>query len=127
LGDCLIWTVSWKLQKLPTFLGHSFPQLKLRINISKKGLGYILGDFFTNSSGHPGLAASSKMEAVSLEAKQCRQLNQRLAHCFDCRITNAETIRPQKFFFSMHWGPEPILRSRFTTPALKKLSPQPIA
>jgi hypothetical protein len=26
----------------------------LCINFDKKGLGYILGDFFTNSSGHPG-------------------------------------------------------------------------
>jgi hypothetical protein len=27
--------------------------LSLSINFYKKGLGYILGEFFTNSSGHP--------------------------------------------------------------------------
>jgi hypothetical protein len=31
-----------------------FPRKKLCINFDKSGLGYILGDFFTNSSGHPG-------------------------------------------------------------------------
>jgi hypothetical protein len=33
-------------------LGYFFPQLWLCINFGKNGLGYILGDFFTNSSGH---------------------------------------------------------------------------
>jgi hypothetical protein len=27
--------------------------IKLCINLNKNGRGYILGDFFTNSSGHP--------------------------------------------------------------------------
>jgi hypothetical protein len=31
------------------------PKLRLHINIGKNGLGYTLGDIFTNSSGHPGL------------------------------------------------------------------------
>jgi hypothetical protein len=38
-----------KLQKKHVFLGRSFPQLWLGINF-----GDILGEFFTNSSGHPG-------------------------------------------------------------------------
>jgi hypothetical protein len=42
-----------ELQQLPTFLGHSFPHLSWRIHFGKNGLGYILGDFFPNSSGHP--------------------------------------------------------------------------
>jgi hypothetical protein len=31
-----------------------FPRYKLTIDLNKNGLGYILGDFFTNSSGHTG-------------------------------------------------------------------------
>jgi hypothetical protein len=29
--------------------------------LTKCGLGYILGDFFTNSSGHPGLQVHAKV------------------------------------------------------------------
>jgi hypothetical protein len=36
-------------------LGYFFPRLKSRINFDKNALGYnILGDFLTNSYGHPG-------------------------------------------------------------------------
>jgi hypothetical protein len=34
-------------------LGYFFSQEKLSINLMKNGLGYTLGDFFTNASGHP--------------------------------------------------------------------------
>jgi hypothetical protein len=34
-------------------LGENFPRLRLRINIDKNALGYILGKFSTTSSGHP--------------------------------------------------------------------------
>jgi hypothetical protein len=33
--------------------GLLFPQYQLCINLEKNWLGYNLGDFFTNSSGHP--------------------------------------------------------------------------
>jgi hypothetical protein len=36
LGDCLLWVVSSKLQKSPTFLSHSIPKLRFRINFGKK-------------------------------------------------------------------------------------------
>jgi hypothetical protein len=39
------------------FWGYSFPQLRFDIKFGKNGLGYILGEFFTNSSGHPAPAA----------------------------------------------------------------------
>jgi phosphatidate phosphatase APP1 len=39
------------IQKYPTFL-YFIPHLSLHMNFGKNGLGYILGDFFTNSSGH---------------------------------------------------------------------------
>jgi hypothetical protein len=48
---------SWKLhtevaKTIPTtfFRGNSY-----ELFFTKNGLGYILGDFFTNASGHPGL------------------------------------------------------------------------
>jgi hypothetical protein len=38
----------------PHFLGQSYPQLRARTSFGQKiGLGYILGEFFANSSGHP--------------------------------------------------------------------------
>jgi hypothetical protein len=41
------------LLKHPTFLGYLFPRQGFCVDSDKNGLGYILGDFFTNSSGHP--------------------------------------------------------------------------
>jgi hypothetical protein len=40
-----------KAQRSQIF-GHFFHK-----NMTKNGLGYFLGDFFTNSSGHPGSQA----------------------------------------------------------------------
>jgi hypothetical protein len=38
----------------PFWAGCSFPRKKsYELILSKSGLGYILGEFFTNSSGHP--------------------------------------------------------------------------
>jgi hypothetical protein len=48
-------------------LGHFFRLQKLSINYNKNGLGYILGDFFTNSSGHPANNACTKREKGFLE------------------------------------------------------------
>jgi hypothetical protein len=45
LGDCFVWTVSWKLQTLPAFLGQSFPQLRLHINFGKNGLHTFWANF----------------------------------------------------------------------------------
>jgi hypothetical protein len=61
MGDCLLWAVK---EKHP-FFDNFIPRLSLCINRDKNGLGYILGDFFTNLSGHPGLSPV-------LEAKHCR-------------------------------------------------------
>jgi hypothetical protein len=36
------------------WLPISAEKIKLCIDYEKNGLGYILGDFFTTSSGHPG-------------------------------------------------------------------------
>jgi hypothetical protein len=40
--------------RIAQIFGLRFPTLKSYIYfVQKLGLGYILGDFFTNSSGHP--------------------------------------------------------------------------
>jgi hypothetical protein len=43
-----------KITELAQIFGLLFPQRSSYVFIlAKNGLGYILGDFFTNSSGHP--------------------------------------------------------------------------
>jgi hypothetical protein len=37
------------------------------VNFSKYGVGYILGDFFTNSSGHPGQVTFSAFVLRNLQ------------------------------------------------------------
>jgi hypothetical protein len=36
-------------------LGYFFQRLRLCINTCRNGLGFILGEFVTNSSGHPAI------------------------------------------------------------------------
>jgi hypothetical protein len=50
-----------KVQKNPYFWGPLFSTVKAMnvLILTKNGLGYILGDFFTNSSGHPDAKCSS--------------------------------------------------------------------
>jgi hypothetical protein len=59
MGGCFLWAVFLKSVKVTQIIGLLFPLHKLFINIGKNGLGYILGDFISNLSGHPG-AYSSK-------------------------------------------------------------------
>jgi hypothetical protein len=44
MGDCLPWA---------TFLCYFFLSMDYELILSKNVLGYLLGDFFTNSSDHP--------------------------------------------------------------------------
>jgi hypothetical protein len=56
LGSCsnLPWAVARKLQKDPTFLGYSFPRLRLCANFATKlSWATLWAIFFTNSSGRP--------------------------------------------------------------------------
>jgi hypothetical protein len=41
--------VTSKLQKYPTYLGYLILWISLRIDFDKNGLGYILGDFFSQT------------------------------------------------------------------------------
>jgi hypothetical protein len=52
LGDCSLRAVFLIYWSSPPF-GQLFRRSKLCINSFKCGLGHILGDFFTDSSGHP--------------------------------------------------------------------------
>jgi hypothetical protein len=49
--NCLLWADFLKLGTYPAIPGYFF--LHVRINFDENGLGHILGDFFSNSSGHP--------------------------------------------------------------------------
>jgi hypothetical protein len=53
VGNCLLWEASLKLHKKTKCWGNFSPRKKLCINFDNNGLGYILGGFFTDSSGHP--------------------------------------------------------------------------
>jgi hypothetical protein len=48
----VLWTV-FLITETAHIVGLLFPQLRVCTYFGKKGLGYILGDFTANSSGHP--------------------------------------------------------------------------
>jgi hypothetical protein len=55
LGSYLFWqSFSEEYRSIP-ISGLLFSRWKLRITFDKIGLGYFLGDFFTNASGHPAV------------------------------------------------------------------------
>jgi hypothetical protein len=43
-----------QIQKLPKFSGYFFHGKRCVLILTKNGFGHVLGDFLTNSSGHPG-------------------------------------------------------------------------
>jgi hypothetical protein len=55
-GDCLLWVVFVKITEVAPIIGLLFLTVTVLyyVFITTNGLGYILGDFFTNASGHPG-------------------------------------------------------------------------
>jgi hypothetical protein len=73
VGDCFLWAVFRKLQKYYKHFWLLFPRIRLCIYCDKKLLGYILGEFFANSSGHH---AGIHLVAFSLEAKKLRNSSQ---------------------------------------------------
>jgi hypothetical protein len=80
-----------KITKEAQILLLLFSTVKVSIGFHKKGLGLSLGDFFTNTSGHPGSKAFlHKYTQICL---------------FGLQIHHLATL-------------EPILRLRVTTPAL---------
>jgi hypothetical protein len=73
MGDCLHRKIAWKIHKYPTFLGFFIPRLSSCIDFDKNGFGYILGDFFTNISGHSD-AIYFLLSACSVGAHQGDQI-----------------------------------------------------
>jgi hypothetical protein len=48
-GDCFLLVVFENDRRALNFLGYFFPTENYVLNLTKDGLGYTLGDFFTNS------------------------------------------------------------------------------
>jgi hypothetical protein len=55
-------------RSIPHFCSTYFPSLEYVSILTKNGLGYRLGDFFTNSSGHP--AGSSQRQRVHTQTRK---------------------------------------------------------
>jgi hypothetical protein len=51
-GDCFLWAVFLQITNVAKYFGYFFTLKKLCFYFVN-GLGYILGDFLTDSSGHP--------------------------------------------------------------------------
>jgi hypothetical protein len=53
LGDYFLWPVFEKFRSCANLWDYFFQSICPVFILTKNGFGYILGDFFTNSSGHP--------------------------------------------------------------------------
>jgi hypothetical protein len=53
MGDCLLVQLYENCRIGPHFCATLFPSIDYVFFLTKNGLGYISGDFFANSSGHP--------------------------------------------------------------------------
>jgi hypothetical protein len=53
--ECLLWAAFWEITGVVhIFSGYYFPRLRLcMFSFRQNELGFILGNFFTKSSGHP--------------------------------------------------------------------------
>jgi hypothetical protein len=62
LGDCLLWAL-FENYKSSQNCWSTFSHVKSYVSsLTKTGLGYILGIFFTNSSGHPACGRRLEMD-----------------------------------------------------------------
>jgi hypothetical protein len=54
LGDCLLWVVFLKITDVDQTIGQLFSAVKVMsvLIVTEIALGYILGEFFANASGH---------------------------------------------------------------------------
>jgi hypothetical protein len=64
MGDCLLWAIWAKITEVAHIIGLLFHTAKVMHDFFQK-LGYILGDFFTNASGHPGFERVEKKRNLS--------------------------------------------------------------
>jgi hypothetical protein len=68
MADCFLW-VFFLIAKVDYIFWQMFPQLRFCINRDKNVLGYVLGDIFTSSSGHPGHSAVNRQAREKLWLK----------------------------------------------------------
>jgi hypothetical protein len=61
-----------KITEVAHIDGPLFSTIKVTyaLILTKKGLGYILGDFLTNSSGHPGASSLNTIEAADSDVRE---------------------------------------------------------
>jgi hypothetical protein len=80
-----IWIVTLAFKKKRYTL---FPRRKWYINLNNNGSGYILGDFFTNSSGHPASEATTaylvRTYANEFKREFARKLFSFVLRCLNC-------------------------------------------
>jgi hypothetical protein len=57
-----------------TEVAYFLPRLRLCINFDKIYIGLLLGDFFTNSSGHPGPNKGSGFDDASKDFKKMKKV-----------------------------------------------------
>jgi hypothetical protein len=68
LGGCLLLAAFWKITEVVHIFQLLFSTVKwYELILTKHGLGYVLGDFFTNSSGHPAGGGNLNKALLSLE------------------------------------------------------------
>jgi hypothetical protein len=85
----------WKFQKLRKFMALLFPEVSvLYLFWQKNGLGYILGDFFTNWSGHLG------KDLVFLERRLLVKLTWRKGAVTFWTVKGSRPMKKKKC-----WGP----------------------
>jgi hypothetical protein len=91
------------LPTFPEFLGRIFPHKKYVPNLTKYGLGYILVDFFTNSSGHPVSGVAEKHDFRGIQRKipqNSNFANDRVTNPFPHGETAADLA---KMFAQIFW------------------------
>jgi hypothetical protein len=76
LGDCLLGAVFLTYRSSPHFWTTFFHCKSDVLILTKNGLGYILGDFFTNSSGHLGwLDLNQRIHKTKANVSICTYLS----------------------------------------------------
>jgi hypothetical protein len=86
-----LFTLAIVFENRRSVLGYFFPQSRLCIIFGKNMFGNILGDFFTNSSGHPDFAPIFALFHLSIpiESTQPIKADKKCsAKCTDNRVTS---------------------------------------
>jgi hypothetical protein len=69
LGDCLIWGSLFKITEVShvfVLLVSNMVRFFRALIWTKNGFGHILGEFFTNSSGHPARVTFQRLSLIKI-------------------------------------------------------------